>query len=100
LKEFIKLPMVFIFGEKMKIVIDLPQNIKLPSNEVEKRVKIELALSLYKKGILSFGQARKLARLSKWNFIELLEKEGIKIVYDEEEFKNDLKVIKEGFGIE
>ena len=55
---------------------------------------------MYKKGILSFGQARKLAELSKWEFIELLEKEGIKIVYDEEEFENDLKVIKEEFGIE
>ena len=42
-------------GEIVKVVIDLPLN------EVEKRVKIELALSLYKKGILSFGQARKLA---------------------------------------
>ena len=80
-------------GEIVKVVIDLPLN------EVEKRVKIELALSLYKKGILSFGQARKLAELSKWEFIELLEKEGIKIVYDEEEFENDLKVIKEEFGI-
>ena len=48
-------------GEIMKVVIDLPQNIKLPLNEVEKRVKVELALTLYKKGILSFGQARKLA---------------------------------------
>jgi predicted HTH domain antitoxin len=86
-------------GEIMKVVIDLPQNIKLLLNEVEKRVKIELALSLYKKGILSFEQARKLAELSKWEFIELLEKEGIKIVYDEEEFENDLKVIKEEFGI-
>ncbi len=84
----------------MKVIIDLPQNIKLPSNEIEKRIKIELALTLYNKGILSFGQARKLAGLSKWEFIELLEKEGIKIVYDEEEFENDLKVIKEEFGIE
>jgi predicted HTH domain antitoxin len=60
-------------GEIVKVVIDLPLN------EVEKRVKIELALSLYKKGILSFGQVRKLAELSKWEFIELLEKEVSKL---------------------
>lgn len=78
-----------------RVVIELPSMIKLPEDEVEERVRLELALRLYEKGILSFGQARKLAGLSKWEFIELIKKEGIGILYDEEEFSEDLKVLKE-----
>jgi len=77
-----------------KITIELPNMVKLPEDEVEERVKLELALRLYEKGILSFGQARKLANMSKWNFIEILKKENIGIPYDENEFREDLKVIE------
>ncbi len=77
-----------------KVIIELPSMIKLPENEIEERIKLELALRLYEKGILSFGQARKLANVSKWEFIELLKKENIGISYDEEEFEEDLKVIE------
>jgi len=77
-----------------KITIELPPMVKLPEDEVEERVKLELALRLYEKGILSFGQARKLANLSKWSFIEILKKENIGIPYDENEFREDLKVIE------
>ncbi|NJE00609.1 UPF0175 family protein [Thermococcus sp. JdF3] len=78
-----------------KIVVELPSMVKIPDEEVEMRVKIELALRLYERGILSFGQARKLAGVSKWEFIELLEKEGRGIPYDEEELESDLKVLEE-----
>jgi len=77
-----------------KITIELPNMVKLPEDEVEERVKLELALRLYEKGILSFGQARKLANMSKWDFIEILKKENIGIPYDENEFREDLKVIE------
>jgi predicted HTH domain antitoxin len=77
-----------------KITIELPNMVKLPEDEVEERVKLELAIRLYEKGILSFGQARKLANMSKWNFIEILKKENIGIPYDENEFREDLKVIE------
>jgi predicted HTH domain antitoxin len=78
-----------------KVVVELPGMVKLPDEEVEKRIKVELALRLYEKGILSFGQARRLAGLSKWEFIELLAEEGSGIHYDEEELENDLKVVEE-----
>lgn len=77
-----------------KITIELPNMVKLPEDEVEERVKLELALRLYEKGILSFGQARKLANMSKWDFIEILKKENIGIPYNENEFREDLKVIE------
>lgn len=77
-----------------KITIELPNMVKLPEDEVEERGKLELALRLYEKGILSFGQARKLANMSKLDFIEILKKEKIGIPYDENEFREDLKVIE------
>ena len=77
-----------------KIVVELPGMVKIPDEEVEERIRIELALRLYEKGILSFGQARRLAGLSKWEFIELLAKEGAGIPYDEEELENDLRILE------
>ena len=82
-------------GKWEKVVVELPGIVKLPDEEVERRIKVELALRLYEKGILSFGQARRLAGLSKWEFIELLAEEGSGINYDEEELENDLKVAEE-----
>lgn len=81
-------------GMGKKVVVELPGMVKIPDDEVEQRVKIELALRLYERGILSFGQARRLAGVSKWEFIELLAKEE-GIVYDEEELENDLQVLEE-----
>ena len=78
-----------------KVVVEIPGMVKIPDEEVEERVKLELALRLYERGILSFGQARRLAGLSKWEFIELLAKEGSGIPYDEEELESDLKVLEE-----
>jgi predicted HTH domain antitoxin len=78
-----------------RIVVELPEIVKLPEDEIEERVKIELAIRLYERGILSFGQARKLAGLSKWEFLEILAREGKGIHYDEEELENDLKVVEE-----
>ncbi|QDA30741.1 UPF0175 family protein [Thermococcus indicus] len=78
-----------------KIVVELPEMLKLPEDEVEERVKVELAIRLYERGILSFGQARRLAGLNKWEFIELLVREGSGIPYDEEELESDLEVLGE-----
>ncbi len=78
-----------------RIVVELPDMVKIPEEEVEKRVKVELAIRLYERGILSFGQARKLAGLSKWEFLEILAREGKGIHYDKEELENDIKVLGE-----
>lgn len=47
------------------------------------------------KGLLSFGKARKLAGLSKWEFHELLAAEGIPRHYDVEELEADLHALEE-----
>ncbi len=77
-----------------RIVIEVPENLRVPPGELEERLRIELALRLYEKGIASLGQARRIAGLSKWDFLELLAKEGIPLHYGEEELKEDLEIAK------
>lgn len=84
-------------SRKIVVEIELPDWVRLPRGEVEKRVKVELALRLYQKGIVSMGQARRLAGLSKWDFLELLAKEKIPLSYDVEEVEKDLKTVEELF---
>jgi hypothetical protein len=45
-------------------------------------------------GLLSFGEARELARLSRWAFHELLATEGILRHYDLEELEADLATLE------
>ncbi len=77
-----------------RIVIEVPEGLRVPPGELEERLRIELALRLYEKGIASLGQARRIAGLSKWDFLELLAKEGISIHYGEEELQEDLEVAR------
>ncbi len=58
---------VFIDGEKMEIVIpdDVLISLKLPRKELEKELKLELAVILYQRGALSLGKAAKLAGITK-----------------------------------
>ncbi len=58
-----------------RVIIEVPEGLRVPPGELEERLRIELALRLYEKGIASLGQARRIAGLSKWDFLELLTKE-------------------------
>lgn len=77
-----------------RVVIEVPEGLRIPPGELEERLRIELALRLYKKGVASLGQARRIAGLSKWDFLELLAKEGIPLHYGEEELREDLEVAR------
>jgi len=80
----------------MKTVsIEVPDEIKIPEKDLERLVKVELALRLYQKGYVSLGQARRISNLSKWEFLELLSREKIPVNYDENELEKDLKVIEQ-----
>ncbi len=81
-----------------RVVIEVPEGLRIPPGELEERLRIELALRLYKKGVASLGQARRIAGLSKWDFLELLAKEGIPLHYGEEELREDLKVARKLAG--
>ena len=86
-------------GDDMpKLTLEIPeeliQSLKIPHDEAPARLKRELALRLYEKGLLSFGKARELAGMSKWEFSRLLGKEGIPRRYDLEEFEKDLRTLE------
>lgn len=78
----------------MEITIDIPESvvqaIRLPEHRIEKDIRVELALSLYQQGILSFGKARELASLGKYEFGKLLGDRNIVRHYGDEELQQDL----------
>lgn len=75
---------------------DVITSLKLPEKDREKFLKVELAVALYQRGILSLGKARKLAEMSKWEFIEELEKRKIERHYTERELEEDIAFAKSG----
>lgn len=72
----------------------LQQAVRLPSEEVPVRLERELAIRLYDKGLLTFGQARELARMTRWDFRELLAEEGVCRRYDLDELRDDLQTLE------
>ncbi len=75
------------------IQIEIPEEIvlslKFPKERAKAQLTEELALQLYREGFLSFGKARALAKLSKWDFAERLGKEGIPRHYTEADLEED-----------
>ncbi len=81
------------------IQIEVPEEIilgmKIPEKDLERVIKTELAITLYQKGYLSLGQARKIAGLSKTEFIDELAKRKIHRHYYEEDLKDDIEFSRE-----
>jgi predicted HTH domain antitoxin len=73
---------------------ELMDALRVPREEQVARLRQELAIRLYQKGILSFGKARELAQMTKWKFYLLLGDEGIVRRYDVEDLEEDLKTLE------
>ena len=78
----------------MTTVLEIPDSIaravRLPKEEQQKQLKVELALSLYAQGLLSFGKACELAEMKKMEFGILLGKRNIPRQYDEQDLQDDI----------
>jgi predicted HTH domain antitoxin len=78
----------------MTFHLDIPESIasslRLPSPEVEPRLRSELAVALYAQHILPFGKASELAGLNRFAFGELITSRDIPRHYSEEELAQDL----------
>lgn len=74
---------------------DLMEAIQVPPPEKLSRLYQELAIRLYQKELLSFGKARELAQMTKWEFHELLGRENIIRHYDIAELEVDLKTLEQ-----
>ena len=79
----------------IEISDELLQAIKIPPAEASIRLRRELAIRLYEKGLLSFGKARELASMNRWAFHDFLGEEGITRRYDVEELEEDIKTLEE-----
>ena len=72
---------------------EIQDALRIPPDEQEGRLRRELALRLYGKGLLSLGKARQLAGMEKWNFLLLLAQDGISRQYDKKELDRDLSTL-------
>ena len=78
--------------QSIPIPEDVYSSIKIPDNNKKNEVILkELAFTFYQRGYLSFGKARELAKMSKWDFHEELGKRKIERHYDKENLKEDLE---------
>ena len=75
--------------------ISLPEDIlrsaKIPRPQWDAVLKRELALQLYREGMLSFANARRLADMEKLDFHRLLGERHIPRQYDIEDYEQDLE---------
>jgi len=78
----------------LEISDELAEALRVPPEEKLARLRQELAVRLYQKGLLPFGKARELAGMSKCKFHVLLGDEGIVRRYDVEELKEDLRTLE------
>lgn len=74
----------------LEIPAEVLEAVKLPPGEVEQELRKELALALYRRGILGIGPARRLARLTRWEFEDLLSQRQIPRHYTARELDEDL----------
>ena len=65
--------------------------------EGEQAIRKEIALQLYAQNIFTFGQARRLANLSIWEFQQLLGQQNIQRHYSETDLAQDIDTIQAGF---
>jgi predicted HTH domain antitoxin len=70
---------------------DVLRNAKIPRQHWDSVLKRELALQLYREGMLSFADARRLAEMEKIEFHMLLGERQIPRQYDVEDYEQDLE---------
>jgi predicted HTH domain antitoxin len=75
---------------KLHIPHSVADAITLPEDRKEQVLQQELAATLYRGGILSFGKARELASSDKFAFAQLTSERGIHRHYGPDELEEDL----------
>ena len=80
------------------VQISIPRSVAdalaLPEGRKKEELQRELAVSLYREDMLSFGKARELAGMSKQEFGQLLGDRGVERHYGPEELAEDLRYAK------
>lgn len=78
----------------MSVQLQIPdavaQAIRLPEERMVRELLVELAIALYAQELLSFGKAREMVGMEKYEFGRLLGERGISRHYGREELEEDL----------
>jgi len=78
-----------------KITLEVPSDVvdalRLPPREAEDEIRRELALALYRRGVLPLGKARLLAQMSRWQFDQLLGERRIPRHYTGSDLAEDIE---------
>lgn len=77
-------------GLQISISDSIVQALRLPEQRIEQELCRELAIALYTQDILSFGKARELAKMDKYEFGQLLSLRGVVRHYGLAELNDDL----------
>jgi predicted HTH domain antitoxin len=77
-------------GLQISISDSIVQALRLPEQRIEQELRLELAIALYAQDILSFGKARELAEMDKYEFGQLLSRRGVERHYGFAELDDDL----------
>jgi len=77
----------------LEIPEDILFDLKIPKDRWDTELRKELALQLYREQLLSFGNARRLAGMTKIDFHYLLGERRIPRHYGVEDYEQDLKVL-------
>jgi len=80
-----------VMGISLEIPAEILRAVKLPPKEVEKELCKELALALYQREALPLGKARLLARMTRWEFEELLGQRRILRHYTDMDLEEDIQ---------
>jgi len=81
--------------KQLSIPKDVYRAMRVPEDKRDETLQKELAASLYREKLLSFGKARQLASMTKWEFHELLKEKNIERHYTEENLEEDLEYARE-----
>ena len=76
-------------------VLEIPQDVLDSARFTPAELKMEMAVYLYAQGRLSIGKARDLARMSLWEFRQLLALRRISPHYDERDLDEDIATLRE-----
>jgi predicted HTH domain antitoxin len=78
-----------------KLMLEVPADVidalRFPPEEAEGEIRRELALALYRRGVLSLGKARVLAQMSRWQFEQLLGERRIPRHYTAHDLAEDIQ---------
>ena len=76
-----------------RYMIEIPPEVIHTTRMTPEEMKIELALSLFQRGKISFGKAREMSALSVWDFQQLLGRCKIEVHYDLQDYQIDQTAI-------